>query len=167
MCLRKLFCSHKYLTGISAFYYKQTEITKDDYSYISVGYKEPIIELKCDKCGKLIYLPLMDMQQKRHQFEIEVDTTLLEKYEFFGGKEKVKEREKVLKINKEYTLEYKIETKDGHIVQTGFTVDAPTAYMIEQYWERWVEKRIFDFHIFENGKEITKKVNKFLGIEKR
>ena len=94
MCLRKLFCSHKYLTGISAFYYKQTEITKDDYSYISVGYKEPIIELKCDKCGKLIYLPLMDMQQKRHQFEIEVDTTLLEKYEFFGGKEKVKEREK-------------------------------------------------------------------------
>ena len=85
MCLRSLFCRHKYLTGIGAF------IEKDGRYYTTAGYKEPIIVLRCDKCKKMLKMPLCDMQVARHEFRIEVDTTLLEKYDFFGGDQQVEE----------------------------------------------------------------------------
>lgn len=87
MCLKRLFCRHRKLTGISAF------IDKTQYRYgenfTSVGYNEPMIILLCDRCKKWVWMPLSDMQVAMHNFQIEVDTTILEQYEFFGGKTKV------------------------------------------------------------------------------
>lgn len=87
MCLKKLFCGHKHLTGERAFVEKQ----EDGKNYTTAGYKEPIIVLRCDRCGKLIGMQLSDMQIARHNFRIDVDTTKLEKYDFFGGTEIPKE----------------------------------------------------------------------------
>lgn len=88
MKLKQLFCFHKHLTGKSAFINKQT----NNPNYTTVGYEEPIIMLECDRCGKLIQMSLSDMQVGRHNFYFDVDTTELEKYDFFGGQEKPEEK---------------------------------------------------------------------------
>lgn len=87
MCLKGLLCGHKKLTAMRAFIEKQ----RDWADATRAGYEEPTIVLKCDKCGKLFKMLLHDMQVARHNFRIEVDTTLLEKYDFFGGDQQVEE----------------------------------------------------------------------------
>ena len=83
MCLKGLLCGHKKLTGMHAYIEKQIDLA----DATTAGFREPIIVLKCEKCGKLFKMRLHDMQYCRHNFMIEVDTTLLEKYDFFGGEQ--------------------------------------------------------------------------------
>lgn len=78
MNLKRVFCTHKNLTALNA-------------KLNSNNYDNPIIELKCNRCGKILYMPLHEMQYDRHDFRINVDTRLLKKYSFFGGEEIVKE----------------------------------------------------------------------------
>lgn len=88
MKIKQFFCWHKNLTGLDAY------IKKEEYSpyFTTTGYKEPIVILECDRCKKKFEMPLMDMQHSRHELRFGVDTTKLEKYTFFGGKEEVKEK---------------------------------------------------------------------------
>lgn len=72
---------------------------------------------------------------------------------------------------KEYVIEYKIETKSKDIVLTSDTFVAPKARAVIEYYNKWRESLvghyIFDIHLIENGKDITKKINKFLELEAR
>lgn len=81
MKLKQLFCSHKNLTAIDQYIpiYKSL-------IYTTAG-NSTIVQLKCDKCCKLIEMELMDMQYRRHNFYIYVNTRPLEKYITWGGKE--------------------------------------------------------------------------------
>lgn len=83
--LKQFFCSHKDLTAIDMY--------KKYNQYFTSTMNNPIVKLKCDKCGKNIEMYLETMQLERHGFRIGVNTTNLEKYEQFGGKEKVKYRD--------------------------------------------------------------------------
>lgn len=80
--LKQFFCSHKYLTAIDMY--------KKYNQYFTSTMDDSIVKLKCDKCGKNIEMYLKTMQLERHEFRIDVNTENLEKYEQFGGKEKVK-----------------------------------------------------------------------------
>lgn len=86
MNLKQFFCLHRNLTAFDAYIpYQHTSS-----QYTAVGYEEPIIILHCDKCNKRIEMPLGTMQYNRHEHRINVDTTALEKYTFFGGTENPK-----------------------------------------------------------------------------
>lgn len=80
MKLKQLFCRHKKLTAIDQY----IPIYKS-FIYTTAG-DDTIVQLKCDKCGKLIEMELMDMQYRRHNFYIDVDVRPLEKYITWGGK---------------------------------------------------------------------------------
>lgn len=83
--LKQIFCSHRHLTAIDM--YKKYD------PYFTSTMDNSIVRLKCDKCGKNIEMYLETMQLERHEFRIDVDVTPLEKYEKFGGTEKVKYEE--------------------------------------------------------------------------
>lgn len=71
---------------------------------------------------------------------------------------------------KEYTIIYKIQTP-ATVLGTSDTFTAPKAYAVCEYYNKWreslVTNKIFDIQIIENGKDITKKINKFLKLDAR
>ena len=88
MKLKQWFCRHRYLKALDAYLPE----VKYNPNYTAVGYEEPIIVLKCERCGKIFELPLSDMQYCRHNSNINIDIVGLLMYEFFGGGEEVKRR---------------------------------------------------------------------------
>lgn len=82
MNLKQIFCPHRHLTAIDMYIHLSP--------YYTTSNDTIIVKLKCDKCKTELEMYLENMQISRHEFRIDVDTKNIEKYEQFGGNEKVK-----------------------------------------------------------------------------